>query len=382
MQNPLILKYNLTIVLAVQLPIFNYTGLSVNWGSTGSTGGSINEYIYDSPGIKTIYIYGNIPTLNCGVPYAANSYITECVSFGDVGLTKISFGNAIRLTKLPLTLPSTVTDLSYLCSFTTFNQDISSWDTSRVTNFNYCFYNNPVYDQPVWTSVPVNSCTRTFMFQRASSFNQNIGLMSVSNTTNMDLIFKDTNISVENFTNAYKSWATQSNLLPCSFKGSFLIYTEDAEQARQQLISQHNWSIEADILLKTPPIKINKPITLQYNTGLWDPSLYGISIIVQNSSVTITPLTTNLEFNLIFPTSGRVILPVYTQRDGVIEETPNKINIYVPPDTIPTPIPTIINMKNMGSLFSNNAMVYYKPHSLAPGGVGSVRNYRKKSKKT
>ena len=37
---------------------------------------------------------------------------------------------------------------------------------------------------------------------------------------------------------------------------------------------------------------------------------------------------------------------------------------------------------NMRSLFTNNAQVYYKPHSLAPGGIGGVKNYRKKSKKT
>jgi hypothetical protein len=37
---------------------------------------------------------------------------------------------------------------------------------------------------------------------------------------------------------------------------------------------------------------------------------------------------------------------------------------------------------NMRSLFTNNAQVYYKPHSLAPGGVGGVKNVRIKSKKT
>ena len=36
----------------------------------------------------------------------------------------------------------------------------------------------------------------------------------------------------------------------------------------------------------------------------------------------------------------------------------------------------------MGSLYSNNAQVYYKPHTLAPGGIGGVRNYRLKSRKT
>jgi hypothetical protein len=36
----------------------------------------------------------------------------------------------------------------------------------------------------------------------------------------------------------------------------------------------------------------------------------------------------------------------------------------------------------MGSLYSNNAQVFYKPHTLAPGGIGGVRNYRLKSRKT
>ncbi|MEX0596527.1 MAG: hypothetical protein WD512_08490, partial [Candidatus Paceibacterota bacterium] len=36
----------------------------------------------------------------------------------------------------------------------------------------------------------------------------------------------------------------------------------------------------------------------------------------------------------------------------------------------------------MPSLFTNNAQVYYKPHSLASGGTGTVKNSRHKSRKT
>jgi|LauGreDrversion4_1035100.scaffolds.fasta_scaffold268799_1 hypothetical protein len=43
-----------------------------------------------------------------------------------------------------------------------------------------------------------------------------------------------------------------------------------------------------------------------------------------------------------------------------------------------TPSPRI----SMGSLYTNNAQVFYKPNSLAPGGIGSVRNNRLKSRKT
>ena len=33
-------------------------------------------------------------------------------------------------------------------------------------------------------------------------------------------------------------------------------------------------------------------------------------------------------------------------------------------------------------LFTNNAQVYYKPGSLAPCGIGTVRNSRAKARKT
>lgn len=41
-------------------------------------------------------------------------------------------------------------------------------------------------------------------------------------------------------------------------------------------------------------------------------------------------------------------------------------------------IPSIL--KN--PLFANNSQVYYKTHSLAPGGIGTVKNHRRKAIKT
>ena len=44
---------------------------------------------------------------------------------------------------------------------------------------------------------------------------------------------------------------------------------------------------------------------------------------------------------------------------------------------------TTLNLPKMKMpFFSNNAMVYYKKGSLAPGGVGTVRNIGRKAKRT
>jgi hypothetical protein len=46
-------------------------------------------------------------------------------------------------------------------------------------------------------------------------------------------------------------------------------------------------------------------------------------------------------------------------------------------------LPSLSIPRHMGSLFTNNAQVYYKPHSLSTGSGGSgVRNYRKKQRRT
>jgi hypothetical protein len=55
-----------------------------------------------------------------------------------------------------------------------------------------------------------------------------------------------------------------------------------------------------------------------------------------------------------------------------------------PPRPIPPiPIPPTPNPRRFTLQFTNNAMVYYKPHSLSVGGGGSgVRNARHKKRKT
>jgi len=55
------------------------------------------------------------------------------------------------------------------------------------------------------------------------------------------------------------------------------------------------------------------------------------------------------------------------------------INLAGTFNIVPTPEPVPVIRKLM---FSDNSRVYYKKNSLAPGGIGGVRNCRKKAKKT
>jgi DNA-binding beta-propeller fold protein YncE len=71
---------------------------------------------------------------------------------------------------------------------------------------------------------------------------------------------------------------------------------------------------------------------------------------------------------------GLVIHENYLYVSNKNNGTINKIMLYYV-------APTIKKLP-ISSLYSNNSQVYYKPHSLAPGGIGTVRNFRIKSRKT
>jgi surface protein len=73
---------------------------------------------------------------------------------------------------------------------TNFNDpDITTWDTSSVTNFNGVFVFASTFNQPIGAWDTSNCTSMTGMFAFASTFNQPIGNWDVSNVTNMVQLF-------------------------------------------------------------------------------------------------------------------------------------------------------------------------------------------------
>ena len=66
-----------------------------------------------------------------------------------------------------------------------FNQDISSWDVSNVTDMSFIFYGSSSFNQDISSWDVSNVTGMSSMFYGASSFNQPIGYWDVSNVTNM-----------------------------------------------------------------------------------------------------------------------------------------------------------------------------------------------------
>ena len=74
----------------------------------------------------------------------------------------------------------------------TFNQDISNWDVSNVTDMHQMFYGNTTFNQNLnnWKGKLNKVTDMSQMFCYATSFNQNLRDWDVSNVTNMKEMFK------------------------------------------------------------------------------------------------------------------------------------------------------------------------------------------------
>ena len=126
--------------------------------------------------------------------------------FGDVFNQDISTWDVSNVTNMSSMFPgarnfnqdlsawdvSNVTDMNYMFeNATSFNQDLSAWDVRNVTNMEYMFYNAQNFNQDLsaWDVSNVTNMSR--MFSNASSFNQDLSAWDVSNVTYMYGMFEN-----------------------------------------------------------------------------------------------------------------------------------------------------------------------------------------------
>jgi surface protein len=222
----------------VTLPLYGSVNVTVDWGDGGATNSylSAGSYTrtYAVAGTYTITIDGTLSQFGSGNPYSNAERITRVIDWGSTGLTSLNgaFCGATALVDVPSNLPATVTNLrAAFAGASTFNDpDVSSWNTSAVTNMSHVFnaratlqYDVPspsVFNQNIggWNTALVTDMTGMFnyarafnnggsptigtwntgsvvsfvrMFSNANAFNQPIGTWNTTNVTDMNNMFRD-----------------------------------------------------------------------------------------------------------------------------------------------------------------------------------------------
>ena len=167
----------------------------VDWGD-GSIDSNLSgdaTHRYASPGIYTVTIRGVFPHIFFNGRSGADK-IRTVEQWGDIRWTSMerAFAGCSNLEILATDAPdlSGVTDMSFMFeSATSFNQNIGSWDVSNVANMSGIFWYATSFNQNINDWDVSNAINMSFMFNGAYAFNEDTSGWNVSNVTDMNWMF-------------------------------------------------------------------------------------------------------------------------------------------------------------------------------------------------
>lgn len=147
---------------------------------------------YALPGVYTVSIYGNNDITITGAE------LVEVLDWGDYQVQHIQFYDAGLLATSPtlLTVPSTLSPYitstkDMFRSTALFNQDLSGWDTSNVTDMSGMFQNTAVYNRPLNSWDTSNVVDMSNMFSGTLLFNSDLSAWDVSSVQLMTSMFEN-----------------------------------------------------------------------------------------------------------------------------------------------------------------------------------------------
>ena len=201
--------------------------LAVNWGdgesstldstAVGWDFGNPAQHVFthNSPSPELFTVTVSIgATHTCGNLRSGqgSSLLTEVTSWGGKEtsgdwITDMSFAfdNARNLLSVPATLPANVNSLEgAFDNARVFNQNIGSWEVSRVTNMAGMFSEASSFNQDIGGWDTSSASDMSYMFSSARAFNQNIGSWNTSSVTNMSQMFNGAGL----FNQDLDSWNT------------------------------------------------------------------------------------------------------------------------------------------------------------------------------
>ena len=170
-------------------------------------------HTYSSTSTVTIMVYGDLGKIIETTGDSARM-IRDISNWGSATVGTKSFQNCQNLSISATNLPNLDANLAYTFSgATSFNSDISNWDTSNVTNMEGIFYGADAFNQDIsqktvtgdgasYTAWDTSSVTTMRnMFSGADAFNQPIGTWDVSSVTDMYGLFYSANSFNQNLSN-------------------------------------------------------------------------------------------------------------------------------------------------------------------------------------
>ena len=136
---------------------------------------------------------------------------------------------------------SNVTDMSGMFkSAKSFNGNINGWNVSNVTTMTEMFSATEAFNQDIFNWDVSNVTDMTGMFKSAKSFNQNLESWIVENVVNMSFMFDDSAFSNENYDKTLIGWSKLNLQNRVTMGANTSLYC-NSKYARNSIIYKFRW---------------------------------------------------------------------------------------------------------------------------------------------
>ena len=174
--------------------------VTIDWGDDNvdrdiSPSTTYAKHIFSKKGKYTIKVRGKINQWSCKRASNESTFcdgLIKIQSYGETTFGSYAFYKATNLTSLPQGITPRFANQSMEGAFygaSSFNQDISFWDTSSITNMSKVFKNAFIFDQNISSWNTSNVTDMSEMFYGATEFNQPLNEWNTSNVTSMQKMF-------------------------------------------------------------------------------------------------------------------------------------------------------------------------------------------------
>jgi surface protein len=327
----------------MSLPFGGIGSVNVNWGDgvlLNYTASPITHTYPITPAYYSIRVSGYATSFGNIAGYTGNILISSVSNWGTLGLTSLqgAFSGATNLVSVPSTLLNYVTNIGYMFNnANSFNQNISSWNTSNVTNMTNIFASARIFNQDIspWNTSNVTNMNN--VFNGATNFNQNISSWKTSNVSTMDGIFT----AASSFNQDISPWDTLNvtNMANMFFNASS--FNQNISSWKTKNVTNMNamffgagnfnqdispWSTSN---VSSMTSMFNGATLFNQNISVWDTSKVNNMIrMFQNTSFFNQNLYNWNVQNVLFPNANNI----FCGSPGMLARPPNEIPqfIYTP----------------------------------------------------
>ncbi len=263
---------------------FDYTYQKENDPSiTGSGKGTYAKNVIDVSEAGA-YIISITPKISLAFDYGKSNVLPseraqfkELKQWGDVVWMMVISGSFSGCSELKVTATD-VPNLSAVnfmlemfknCTSITEIPNLNQWNLSKVRNMNFMFEGASSFNQDISQLNVSNAKEMKGLLKGATAFNQNLGSWIIKGGALLNDIFSDSGMDCVNYSNTLKGWAGNPKMGKFVRLSSNIKYDKSAATSRKNLIDTKGWYISDDI-----EVSDCAPVALPFS-GVWQATADG-----------------------------------------------------------------------------------------------------------